>query len=247
LERGRYSHQTGASRALEGRVSVYSEEELLPISALSQLVFCERRAALILLEKLWADNIFTAEGSLLHEQSHKPIVESRDEWRIVRGLWLRSLELGLYGQADMVEFRRSPRSPAAAVLPGLAGWWQPFPVEYKRGRLRREVSFEVQLCAQAICLEEMLGITVPKGALYYGKARRRLELELTESLRDKTRDAASRLHELVSNGKTPRGVLRKKCRYCSLLGTCLPTAMSSKKSVRKYLKQAMEPGDETVT
>jgi len=225
---------------------VYSEDELLPISALSQLVFCERRAALVLLEELWADNIFTAEGSLLHEQSHQPLVESRDEWRIVRGLWLRSLELGLYGQADVVEFRRSECSPAATVLPGVGGWWQPFPVEYKRGRLRHEMAFEVQLCAQAICLEEMLGITVPKGALYYGKARRRLELELTQSLRDRTRDTARRLHELVSSRKTPRGVLRKKCRYCSLFSLCLPGAMSPKKSVSRYLKQAMEPDDEAV-
>jgi CRISPR-associated exonuclease Cas4 len=226
---------------------VYSEDELLPISALSQLLFCERRAALILLEERWADNIFTAEGSLLHEQSRQPLVESRDEWRIVRGLWLRSLELGLYGQADVVEFRRSECSPAAAVLPGLGGWWQPFPVEYKRGRLRHEMSFEVQLCAQAICLEEMLGITIHKGALYYGRTRRRLELELTQGLREKTRDAARRLHELVNNGNTPRGVLGKKCRYCSLLGICLPRMMSPKKSVSRYLKQAMEPGDEAVT
>ena len=218
---------------------MYSEDELLPISAVSQLLFCERRAALILLERLWADNVFTVEGSLLHEQSHHPVVESRDEWRVVRGLWLRSLELGLYGQADVVEFRRSERSPAAAILPGLARWWQPFPVEYKRGRLRYEVSFEVQLCAQAICLEEMLGISIPKGALYYGKTKRRLELELTEDLRDKTRDAARRLHELVITARTPRGVLRKKCRYCSLLGICLPTAMSSKKSVRKYLQEVI--------
>jgi CRISPR-associated exonuclease Cas4 len=225
---------------------VYSEEDLLPVSALSQLVFCERRAALMLLERLWADNVFTAEGALLHEQSHYPTVECRREWRVVRGLWLHSFQLGLYGQADVVEFRRlSHKSANGVLLPGVDGWWQPFPVEFKRGSLRREASFEVQLCAQAVCLEEMLGAPVRYGALYYGKTRRRLELELSEELRDRTRAAAEHLHELVAARKTPRAVFRKKCLSCSLLELCLPTAMSPKKSVRKYLKQATEPRDET--
>jgi len=224
---------------------VYQEGELLPISALQHLLFCERRAALIFLEGLWQDNTYTAQGSLLHEQAHQATVECRDDWRIVRGLWLRSLELGLYGRADVVEFRRTQRETTLTVpLPGLAGLWQPFPVEYKSGRLRREESFEVQLCAQAMCLEEMLGVLVPAGAVYYGKTRRRLELEFTPSLREKTRATARRLHELITTGKTPHAVFRKKCRSCSLVGICLPTAMSHKKSVRRYLKQAMERGED---
>lgn len=225
---------------------MYSEDDLLPLSAVSQLVFCERRAALMVLEKLWDDNTFTAEGSLLHEQSHQPMTECHDEWRVVRGLWMRSLRLGLYGQADVVEFHRLNQPSAAAVpLSGLSGWWQPFPVEYKRGRLRRELSFEVQLCAQAICLEEMLGVSVPQGAVYYGKTRRRLEIDLSTDLRDKTSDAARRLHELIGAGNTPHAVFHKKCRSCSLLEVCLPRAMSPKKSVKNYLKQAIETEDET--
>lgn len=208
--------------------AMYSEEDLLPISALAQLVFCERRAGLILLEGLWEDNVFTAEGSLLHEQAHHSSVESRQGWRVVRGLWLRSFKLGVYGQADVVEFRQ---------LRGETGDWQPLLVEYKRGRLRHETSYEVQLCAQAMCLEEMLGIVVSSAAIYYGKTRRRLELELGRELREKTIAAAHRLHQLVAAGKTPPAVFHRKCHNCSMRGVCLPTIMSPKKSVRRYLRE----------
>lgn len=220
---------------------MYSEDDLLPISALSQLVFCERRAGLVLLEGLWKDNTFTAEGSLLHEQTHQGSSESREGWRIVRGLWLRSFKLGVYGRADVVEFQRVQEERGTVFpLGGQMGHWQPLLVEYKRGRLRREASFEIQLCAQAMCLEEMMGIQVKSGAIYYGKTRRRLELELGEELRAKTIAVAERLHELVASGKTPPAVFRPKCRTCSMLEVCLPTAMSPKKSVRKYLRQATE-------
>lgn len=216
---------------------MYSEDDLLPISALGQLVFCERRAGLILLEGLWEDNVFTAEGSLLHEQTHHSSAESRESLKIVRGLWLRSFKLGLYGRADLAEFRQ-PQSGA--------GYWQPLLVEYKRGRLRHETSFEVQLCAQAMCLEEMLGIEVKLGTIYYGKTKRRLEIELGAELREKTINAAERLHELVTKGRTPPAVFRGKCRACSMREVCLPTAMSPKKSVRRYLRQATEIEDETL-
>lgn len=220
---------------------MYSEDDLLPISALSQLVFCERRAGLVLLEGLWQDNVFTAEGGLLHEQVHQGSVEKRDDWRVVRGLWLRSFRLGVYGRADIVEFQRVHKEPKA-VFPqcGKMGQWQPLLVEYKRGRLRREASFEIQLCAQAMCLEEMTGIEVRSGMIYYGKTRRRLELELDQELREKTTAAAERLHELVANGRTPPAVYRPKCHTCSMREVCLPTAMSPKKSVRKYLRLATE-------
>lgn len=220
---------------------MYCEDDLLPISALAQLVFCERRAGLVLLEGLWEDNVFTAEGSLMHEQTHQGPAESREGWRIVRGLWLRSLKLGLYGRADVIEFLQAGEDREIACPPdGERRQWQPFIVEYKRGRLRHEASFEVQLCAQAMCLEEMLGIRMETGAIYYGKTRRRLELELDEDLRERTVAAAKRLHELVADGRTPSAVYRPRCRACSMLWVCLPMAMSAKKSVRRYLKQATE-------
>ena len=225
---------------------MYSEEDLLPISALSHLVFCERRAALVMLEGLWEDNVFTAEGNLLHEQTHRDSGWSRPGSRLVRGLWICSYKLGLYGRADVIEFptpddSRDGFSAANAVKSP----WQPLLIEYKRGRLRRETSFEVQLCAQAMCLEEMLGIRVEAGMIYYGKTRRRLEVQLDDDLREKTIGAALRLHQLMASGETPRAVFRPKCRYCSLIDICLPTAMSPKKSVRRYLREAIA-GDETI-
>lgn len=219
---------------------MYSEDDLLPISALPQLVFCERRAGLILLERLWEDNMFTAEGSLLHEQTHQNWVERRGGWQAVRGLWLRSYRLGVYGRADVVEFVSIEKDERTTLLQKThEASWHPMIVEYKRGHLRREASFEVQLCAQAMCLEEMLGVEVNSGSIYYGRARRRLQVDLNRELREKTIAAAERLHELVASGRTPPAIYRPKCRRCSMLGVCLPTAMSPKKSVHKYLREAI--------
>ncbi|GFP21256.1 CRISPR-associated exonuclease Cas4 [Candidatus Hakubella thermalkaliphila] len=219
---------------------MYGEEELLPISALQHLLFCERRAALICLEGQWQDNIFTAEGGLLHEQTHQAETEHRGNLRLARGLWLRSLTLGLYGRADVIEFQLvGDAQPGMAIpLPDADGLWRPFPVEYKRGRLRSEESFEVQLCAQALCLEEMRGINIPAGALYYGKTRRRLEISFDRAIRERTKNAANRLHELVSAGITPPARPQAKCRSCSLVGVCLPAATSQRGDVKRYLKQA---------
>jgi CRISPR-associated exonuclease Cas4 len=207
---------------------MYGEDELLPISALQHLLFCERRAALVCLEGLWRDNTFTVEGTVLHEQTHQAETESRGNLLIARSLWLRSLRLGLSGKADVVEFQRvDGTQPGTGVtLPSAAGIWQPFPVE-------------VQLCAQALCLEEMLGITVPAGALYYGKTRRRLEIQFDETLRKQTETAARRLQELFAAGITPVTRPEVKCKSCSLNDLCLPETTSGRKSVAVYLKKAI--------
>jgi CRISPR-associated exonuclease Cas4 len=219
---------------------MYEEDELLPVSALQHMVFCERRAALVCLEGLWKDNVYTAEGSILHEQTDVAETECRGELRIARGLWLRSLELGLTGRADVIEFKYEEHATlgTSVELSGSEGFWQPFPVEYKRGQLRAEESFEVQLCGQALCLEEMLRINVPAGALYYGKTRRRLEIPFTAEIRNKTRNTALRLHELVSGGVTPLAKSEVKCRSCSLFDICLPAAMDKGRDVSNYLRQA---------
>jgi CRISPR-associated exonuclease Cas4 len=225
---------------------MFEEDDLLPISALAHLLFCERRAALIHIEGLWDENLFTAEGRNLHERTHEPALESRGDVRIARGLRLRSLRLGLSGKADVVEFHRLPESEAAASgqgsglpsripLPGVLGLWQPLPVEYKRGRLRREEGYEVQLCAQALCLEEMLGVGVPMGAVFYGQPRKRLEVPLGEELRRQTETAAARLHELIRARNTPPACYEKKCESCSLLTLCMPKTTGGRKSVDRYL------------
>ncbi|MFI5167982.1 MAG: CRISPR-associated protein Cas4 [Thermoanaerobaculales bacterium] len=228
----------------------YNEDQLLPLSALQHLVFCERRCALVHLEALWSENAFTLEGSHLHEGADEAgaRTESRGDLRICRGLPLRSLRLGLSGKADVVEFHRLPAgqpaqgecaAPAGVVLAGAIGHWQPLPVEYKVGHMRHERSYEVQLCAQAICLEEMLGTPVPCGALFYGKAQRRHAVTFDPELRQQTEAAASRLHELIASGVTPRATKEPKCERCSLLPQCLPEAMSPRRSATRYLRDAV--------
>jgi CRISPR-associated exonuclease Cas4 len=234
----------------------FAEEDLLPISTLQHLLFCERRVALVYTEGIWAENTFTVDGRRLNERAEELDVEAYGDLRIVRGLRLRSLRLGLSGKADVVEFHRVTEalsnsrlpecraSPLGVALPGASGLWRPFPVEYKRGRLRSEEGYEVQLCAQALCLEEMLHIEVPAGAIFFGKTRRRLEVAFTSELRQETNRAAVRLHELLRSGKTPRAQHKKKCEGCSLFDQCLPTVFGRGRSAQRYLQSAFWGDDD---
>ena len=165
----------------------------------------------------------------MHERVHEEGSESRGNIRIEHGVPLRSLWLGLIGKADVVEFHRQGD-----------GSWLPFPVEYKRGKPKKDDSDRVQLCAQAFCLEEMLGVEVQKGALFYGKNRRRAGVVLDNALRKKTEEAAIRLHELIASGRTPKPVYAKKCDSCSLVGMCLPKTVGKRRSVQRYLSGAMQ-------
>lgn len=216
---------------------MYAEDDLLALSALEHLVFCERQYALIHVEQQWQENVATIEGRHLHEHAHDGRTESRGDIRIVRGLLLRSLRLGLSGKADVVEFHRvAPGEVNGITLDGTEGLWRPHPVEYKRGRLRPERSYEVQLCAQALCLEEMLGVRVHTGALFYGKTVRRQAVVFDEALRRQTEEAAARLHELFRQGRTPDAVyVKNKCQQCSLYDLCLPRQVSSSRNVGTYL------------
>ena len=207
----------------------YAEDDLIPLSALQHLIFCERQCALIRVEQAWDDNRFTAEGRIMHERVHEAGEESRGTVRIARGVSLRSLRLGLIGKADVVEFHHVER-----------GRWQPFPVEHKRGKPKPDESDKVQLCAQALCLEEMLGVEVPSGAIFYGRTRHRLEVAFDEALREATQKAAGRVHELIGSGNTPKPVYMKKCKSCSLIERCLPQVLYRKRSVNAYLTQVLE-------
>jgi CRISPR-associated exonuclease Cas4 len=212
----------------------FSEDDLLPLSALQHLLFCERQCALIHLEQLWVENPLTVEGRHLHERVDSRETESRGDLHLARSLRLHSLRLGVTGQADLVEFHRAPTGEAGARLPDREGLWLPFPVEYKRGRPKTDRADEVQLCAQAVCLEEMLGTAVPAGALFYGETRRRQEVTFDAVLRDLTASSAARLHFLIAAGATPRPVREPKCDRCSLLNVCLPEAAA--RSARRYLE-----------
>ena len=182
--------------------------ESYPISALQHLLYCERQCALIHVERLWAENFFTSDGRVLHERAHEGLPETRSGLRITRGLSLRCERLRLHGQADVIEFHASGRV---------------VPVEYKRGKPKDHGADEVQVCAQALCLEEMLGLSIPGGCLYYGKTRRRLEVPFDSSLRDLTEQLAARLRSLLLSDVTPPPVFEsKKCSACSLIGECIP-------------------------
>jgi len=217
---------------------MYAEDELLPISALVDIVFCRRRAALHRLEGIWEESVSTIEGHNLHDKVHDDKGESRGDVRISRGVRLRSLRLGLTGAADVVEFHRS--DDQGFKVPGLPHRWLPFPVEYKRGILRHEESFEIQLCAQAICLEEMLQCHVAEGALFYGMSRRRHDVLFSEELRAKTGAAASDLHMLLDAGLTPAAVYEKKCEKCSLFSTCMPETTGAGKSAVRYVARMLK-------
>lgn len=207
---------------------MYSEDDLLPISALQHYLYCPRQCALIHVEQAWVENVFTAEGRLLHERVDRPQSEARGGVRVAYGLLLRSMRLGLTGKADVVEFHGES-----------GGRKVPFPVEYKRGRPKQKDWDRIQLCAQAMCLEEMLATDVPQGALFYGKTRRREQVAFDERLRGLTAETAHALHELVASGVTPPPVADERCAACSLAGRCLPRAAAGKGSARAYTLRAM--------
>jgi CRISPR-associated exonuclease Cas4 len=202
---------------------MYLEADLVPLSALQHYLICPRQCALIHLEGLWAENRLTAEGRAFHDRVDQSRSETRGEVKTVTGLKIRSLSLGLSGKADAVEFHRDGRD------------WRPFPVEYKRGRLQKIEADAVQLCAQALCLEEMLGREVPAGALFYGRTRRRWPVVFDEPMKDLTRTAAKAVHNLFASGRTPAPVIGRPCRSCSLAEECLPEKLGQ--SVKGYLER----------
>jgi len=190
-------------------------DDLLPLSGLQHLIYCERQFALIHVEQLWAENPLTISGRQLHDRVDLPGESFGADVRIARAVTLRSDRLQLAGKADVVEFHRETGADGNVL-------WRPFPVEYKRGRPKAGGADEVQLCAQAICLEEMLGAGVPKGALFYGTTRRRKPVDFTAELRSRVEAAARRCHELFRSRTTPRVARDKRCDHCSLLELCLP-------------------------
>lgn len=218
---------------------MYSEDDLLPISALQHLEYCVRRCALIHTEGVWTENVQTAEGRALHERVHKAPSENVDGVRVARGLRLCSRELGLFGIADVVEFHPTEsRDERTVLLPGSQQRWIAFPVEYKRGRRKSEMSYLVQLCAQALCLDEMLGGLTPAGALYHGKSRRRQVVQFDAILRTRTWNRVHELRRLIESGAVPEPIHGPKCRFCSLSDKCMPK-LSLSRSARDYVARTL--------
>lgn len=212
---------------------MYPESELLPLSALQHLVYCPRQCGLIHLERAWDENVFTAEGRVHHERVHGGGHVRRGAVRTEFGVALRSLSLGLCGQADVVEFH------------GRGANLQPFPVEHKRGKSKSHDADRIQLCAQGMCLEEMLGVPAPAGALSYASSRRREEVAFDQGLRVRTIEVACALHDMLAEGRTPAPLYaRQKCDRCSLKARCLPERCGKRAPVAAYLKRMLTSEEE---
>jgi CRISPR-associated exonuclease Cas4 len=198
-----------------------------PLSALNDLLFCPRRCALHRLEGIWTDNVHTTAGSLDHRKVHRERDSAEAPVRTARGLPVISHRLRLVGVADLVEFH-----PTETGRPD-----QPYPVEYKRGRRRRWDNDEVQVCAQALCLEEMLGVAIPAGAIFHIRSKRRCEVAFDAGLRQATCQAAERLHLLLAAGVTPPPVLHPKCKQCSVQHLCLPDLLARPQTYHRAAAQ----------
>ena len=228
---------------------MYTDDELVMISALQHYVFCKRQCALIHIEQAWAENRLTAEGRILHDRVDQPKTENRRELRTATAVRIRSTRLGLTGVMDMLEFHRVEQQQdaegrkVAIRLAHTSGLWVPFPVEYKRGKPKEHRADEVQLCAQAMCLEEMLGVSIDQGALFYGQTRRRMEVLFDNDLRNYTQQTADAIHKLLACGETPAAVYSPKCKSCSLLEICQPQTLdghSAQQWVDAQMKGALK-------
>ena len=261
---------------------MFTEDQLLPLSALQHWLYCPRQCALIHLEQAWAENKFTAEGQVLHKKAHEGEDESKAGVRITRSMAVRSLTLGISGQCDIVEFRpgvagdlrseisdlrgdacgdlRSEisdlraRAPETAhelpegnlkfQIPDLKSTGttpRVQPVEYKRGKPKSHRADEVQLCAQAMCLEEMLGVRITSGCLYYGEKKRRTVIEFDAPLRQFVTETAAALHAMIDSRETPLAEYdSRRCDACSLIDLCQPKALRFKRGAQAWFSSVLK-------
>lgn len=216
---------------------VFKEEDYLQLSGLQHFSFCRRQWALIHIENQWCEDLRTTEGRLMHAKAHDDSArERRGNLLIVRGVSVHSAELGVSGQCDVLEFYQDE---GGVPLTGCDGRWSPYPVEYKHGQPKENPADRLQLCAQAMCLEEMLCCDILEGALFYGQNRRRERVAFTDELRQKVRDTLKEMHQLYQRGYTPKVKPSKSCNACSLKELCLPKLMRTR-PVKDYLAAAIE-------
>ena len=227
---------------------VYAEEDFRMISELQHFAFCRRQWALIHLEQEWSDNFLTAPGSIIHRRAHSEnFTEKRSGLLTVRGLRVFSPTLGVSGQCDVVEFTQAGEGEDGAILQGHTGKWRIRPVEYKRGRIKADLCDALQLCCQAMCLEEMLGCPIPCGFIYYFETRHRTEIAFDAALRKQVADSCCEIHEYVRRKYIPRVKVTAKCKSCSLKDICLPK-LQCRPSINAYYHERLtDKEDETTT
>lgn len=209
---------------------MYSEEDYIQLSSIQHYIFCPRQCGLIHIDALWAENLFTARGRLMHEKADSGEDESRGDKEIIRSLNIYSKRLGISGKCDVVEMLSREDSTVA------------YPVEYKSGKPKADISDTAQLCAQALCLEEMMNLPVRQAAIFYGKPRRRLVVEISDELRQQTEEVIRAIHDMIESRKVPQAVYQKKCDLCSLNDMCMPKTGSNK--LTKYIKELYNNNEE---
>ena len=203
---------------------MFTEDDFIMISALQHYIFCPRQCGLIHVDDVWQENLFTVLGEILHEKVDTDTYETRGDVKTVRGLRIHSCKFGLVGRCDVVEFRETKSGKVA------------MPVEFKAGQPKEDISDKVQLCAQVLCLEEMLNTKISKAAFFYGKIRRRNILEIDDELRKQTEEIIASVREIVAKKIVPHAEYSSKCRNCSLINICQPKAMNKRK-LQNYMKE----------
>lgn len=207
---------------------MFTEDDFILISALQHYVYCPRQCALIHVEDVWQENLYTTRGNILHEKVDTDTYETRGTLKTVRGLRIHSFRYGIVGRCDVVEYRQS--KTGVEIMP----------VEFKSGEPKENISDKVQLCAQVFCLEEMLNKVITRGAFFYGKIRRRNVVEIDDELRSQTENIITSVREIVSKKIVPAAEYAPKCRNCSLQSICQPKAMNKRK-LQNYVKGLYAP------
>jgi len=209
---------------MNGLRKEFSEDEFIMISALQHYIFCPRQCGLIHVDDVWQENLFTVRGEILHEKVDSDTYETRGNIKTVRGLRIHSYKYGLVGRCDVVEFIQT--SKGQEILP----------VEFKAGEPKEDISDKVQLCAQVLCLEEMLNTKINTAAFFYGKIRRRYNVEIDNALRKQTIEVIEKVREIISSKIVPTAEYSTKCRNCSIQSVCQPKAMNKRK-LHNYIKE----------
>ncbi len=218
----------------------FKEEDYLQLSGIQHFAFCRRQWALIHIEQQWSENYRTTAGEIFHDRAHdESITEKRKGILIVRGLKISSRVLGISGQCDIVEFHEDSDG---INIKGQDGMWKVIPIEYKRGEPKEDNSDNLQLCLQAMCLEEMFLTDISYGFLFYGKNKRRTRVDFDINMRTQVQDMTSEMHELFARGYTPNCKKKPRCKACSLKDICLPS-IQSQASVESYILQEMKGCD----
>jgi len=218
----------------------YDEEEYLQLAGIQHFLFCRRQWALIQIEQQWEENVLTAEGHILHERAHDNYSsEKRKNILVTRGMPIRSKELGISGECDIVEFHLDKQG---VPIHGREGKYRIYPVEYKRGKPKISDIDELQVVAQVMCLEEMFCCEINKAWLYYSEIRRRMEIDISEAMRVKCRNTFNEMHQIFKRNYTPKVKTGKHCKSCSLREICLPV-LANRKAVSSYIKRYIEEED----